>query len=282
MLASPNRLRARSPPNVPKGRVQKAKEVLKKAIKTGRLQEILWGRDGVGKKVKRGTRQSQRVNQAFLDELKQSLQDSMDMDDIAIWNQVLMQRMAHGKMIFHDEDNRPTTTEMEAMAEDEEEDEEEDEAGSEKDDHVADLPHDTNQTNEDGGIIERKKSVKTKKKKVKKVEVKKGKPRKQSVAAPESENVAFRLAQFDTLPVLDMKDKYYVGTVRKPKRVSQIIKDIKTFQQKINASNNNADAASANGISEAENESDDETNSISTTDDQFSVTSGDFEVSDFL
>ena len=285
-------------------RTEKAKEVVKKAIKNGKLPELLWGRDNLLPRKLKKIRQSNYINHVFLEELKQTLQDAMDMDDITIWNNVLMQRAVHGKNIFPE---RPSTTELEeayGMPEedddyDEDEEEEEgnseednadeengeDEDDAEKEDKLGELPALHPQQDQEGAEGKSPKKLK-KKKKIKKATIaipkaktkskskEDKKKRKASVSqskeVPEVESLASKLKNFDTLPILDGKEKYYIGNIQKPKRVSQIIKDLKSAQQK--GGNHGSPSSPIHEHESSNNGSESDTESQSTEDDTFSDT----------
>ncbi len=345
-----------------KSGAQKAKEYLKKAIKTGKIEEALWGKefnfsqksknDEIGNNHQHSPQRGQHetsilpkspVEQrriAMLDDFRKYLEDAKLMDDVAIWNRVLMSRVLHSDLTDAEKENHYATLLATLTASgvtgstvNAKPDSENDLAESEKDDTITDMkddvrgfhhkrkkhhrkekkfddrkgrgaesdtasidgngnptgPHEKRQrskaiqdvskddsqrkgkegegeqTNHENKLRGKEKKDKTrdkeKEKNGKREKPEKGtkkdgkrsgtdkssdgKKEKESnpVASseglqqptPGSPSFGSTLRNFDVLPVLDKNQSYYMGVIRKPKRVSQIIKDAKNFQLMLKA-----------------------------------------------
>lgn len=95
---SSNNGRSRSPPRSPsksqdppkKDRLWKAKELLRKAIKEGKLEQILWG--GTTKQKKRSKLMKENLLKKATESPKEP-EESAPINDVALWNSVLIARV---------------------------------------------------------------------------------------------------------------------------------------------------------------------------------------------
>jgi hypothetical protein len=344
-------------------RDQKAKEFLKKAIKNGKIEETLWGKNpDAGLRSNKGNSDSpqrayllpkspaEQRRLAMIEDFRKYLQDAKLMDDIAIWNKVLMSRVLHGDIdggIQDDDELAALLATLGFVASENKSNQpnradqshDDNSVGSEKGDEISELQNEarnrrkkknrrrnrikkSNDTesstaeevqdqdenrpetpskgnkgkqckgkdinsisqdsvgdNKQSSIKKEESVVKSPKKDGKKKSKKSNQEPTPAVPAPEpppppSSATSSVLRNFEALPVLDKNQSYYMGAIRKPKRVSQIIKESKNFQIVVKDKESNSSSGSETTSTDTDStRSDDEVSRLSGYDDDSTVAS---------
>jgi hypothetical protein len=241
--SAPSSGKSKSPTKVSakKAKLAKAINVIKKAIANGTVQDVLWGRDWEKKFGKRVTIEEPKHENKYRSIFESDKLSNLYLNDVDLWNSVLMARIMHGKSSLIAEDeyfdqldpNRPVDGFNESslgLSED---------SATEADARSVGSHGPSSGGNNTGDGSERtsrkgrkgQKSHKTK-------SPSSGSPGKRKKSAPIVPNMQNKddqerkernsLSSLDRLPSTAIGSTgFYYGGIKKPKRVSDIIKDNK-------------------------------------------------------